>query len=128
MFLLLHLFLDFFLTFKIILLNTFLISFICRLLGLCGEDETISKNAVMDLFEDINTCESMFITFGEFHLMLSKLNLHVPKPVVKEIFNFCDSTNSGGLSIAVRNITMNYIFYSNSAYNTLLYYNTIIGI
>ena len=55
----------------------------------------------MDLFEDIDTNGDMLVDFGEFHLMLSRLNLHIPKLIAKEIFSFCDSNHTGKLTLEV---------------------------
>ena len=56
----------------------------------------------MDLFEDIDSSGDMNISFDEFHLMLSRLNLHISKTVALEIFSSCDSNHTGSLSVEVR--------------------------
>jgi hypothetical protein len=69
-----------------------------RLNGITDDDEQLSKNAVKDLFDDINISGSMAISLNEFHLMLSKMNIHLPRCTVREIHNVCDLNHSGNLT------------------------------
>lgn len=71
------------------------------MLGMAGDCDSLSRSQVLDVFEDINKSGSMFISLSEFQLMLSKINIHLSKVIVMDLFAFIDINNDSLLSVEV---------------------------